>query len=67
MVTPRIRRFYHLSNPQLLIIPLAEVFGNVLISDDDTEQVIPILFKYLSGKSKIVKYCSMQTLGILEA
>jgi hypothetical protein len=39
---------------------IAEVFGNVPISDDDAEQIIPILLK-----SKIVKYCAVQTLGIL--
>lgn len=44
---------------------IAEVFGNVPISDDDTEQIIPILFEYLDDKSKIVKYCAVQTLGIL--
>jgi len=44
---------------------IAEVFGNVSVSDDDAEQIIPILFEYLSNKSKIVKYCAVQTLGIL--
>ncbi len=44
---------------------IAEIFGNVPVSDDDTEQIIPILFEYLGDKSKIVKYCAVQTLGIL--
>ena len=44
---------------------IAEVFGNVPVSDEDTEQIIPILFEYLSDKSKIAKYCAVQTLGIL--
>ena len=44
---------------------VAEVFGNVSISDDDAERIIPILLTYLSGKSKIVKYCAVQTLGVL--
>ncbi len=44
---------------------IAEVFGNVAVSDDDAEQIISILFEYLSDKSKIVKYCAVQTLGIL--
>jgi HEAT repeat protein len=44
---------------------IAEVFGNIPLSDDDAEQVISILFEYLSDKSKIVKYCAVQTLGIL--
>jgi hypothetical protein len=44
---------------------IAEVFGNVPVSDVDAEQIISILFEYLSDKSKIVKYCAVQTLGIL--
>ena len=44
---------------------IAEIFGNVAISDDDAEQIIPILLEYLRDKSKIVKYCAVQTLGIL--
>ncbi len=44
---------------------IAEVFGNVPISNDDAERIIPLLLTYLSGKSKIVKYCAVQTLGVL--
>ena len=44
---------------------IAEIFGNVLISDDEIERIIPILLEYLRDKSKIVKYCAVQTLGIL--
>lgn len=44
---------------------IAEIFGNVHIRDEDIEQIIQILFEYLKDKSKIVKYCSVQTLGIL--
>ncbi len=44
---------------------IAQVFGNVPMSDDDAERIIPILYEYLSSKSKIVKYCAVQTLGIL--
>lgn len=44
---------------------IAEIFGNVRIKDKDIERVIRILFEYLEDKSKIVKYCSVQTLGIL--
>jgi HEAT repeat protein len=44
---------------------IAEVFGNVPISSDEIEQIIPILLEYLSDKSKIVKYCAVQTLGII--
>jgi HEAT repeat protein len=44
---------------------LAEVFGNVPGSDGEAEQIISILFEYLNEKSKIVRYCAVQTLGIL--
>ncbi|MCJ7433604.1 MAG: HEAT repeat domain-containing protein [Anaerolineales bacterium] len=44
---------------------LAEIFGNVIIKDDEVEQIIQVLLEYLKDKSKIVKYCSVQTLGIL--
>lgn len=44
---------------------LAEVFGNATISGDDSDQIVPILIEYLSDKSKIVKYCAVQTLGII--
>jgi HEAT repeat protein len=44
---------------------IAEVFGNIPVSDDDIEQIIPILFEYLSDKSNIVRYCAVQALGIL--
>jgi hypothetical protein len=44
---------------------VAEVFGNVPVSDQDAERIIPILLEYLSDSSKIVKYCAVQTLGTL--
>lgn len=44
---------------------IAEILGNVEISDDDIEKIVRILLEYLEDKSKIVKYCSVQTLGIL--
>jgi len=44
---------------------LAEIFGNVTLSKEDAERVIPILLGYLGGKSKIVRYCAVQTLGVL--
>lgn len=44
---------------------IAEIFGNVPISRDDAERFIPILFEFLGDKSKIVKYCAVQTLGII--
>jgi len=44
---------------------IAEIFGNVPISADDTERIIPILYDYLGDKSKIVKYCAVQALGVL--
>lgn len=44
---------------------LAEIFSNVNIHDDEVEQIVQILLEYLKDKSKIVKYCSVQTLGIL--
>ena len=44
---------------------LAEVFGNVPMSAGQVEEVIPILFDYLSDKSKIVRYCAVQALGVL--
>jgi hypothetical protein len=44
---------------------IAEIFGNVHIGDEDIEQIIQILLEYLKDKSKIVKYCSTKTLGIL--
>lgn len=44
---------------------IAEIFGNVRIKDEDIERIVQILLGYLKDKSKIVKYCSVQTLGIL--
>lgn len=44
---------------------IAEIFGNVTLSDENTERIIPILLEYLTDKSKIVKYCAVQTLGII--
>ena len=44
---------------------IAEIFGNIQIPDDKLDQIVRILLDYLEDKSKIVKYCSVQTLGIL--
>ena len=44
---------------------ISEIFGNVSIADHNIDQVVRILLEYLEDKSKIVKYCSVQTLGIL--
>lgn len=44
---------------------IAEIFGNVSLSDRDANQIIPILLGYLEDKIKIVKFCAVQTLGVL--
>lgn len=44
---------------------IAEILGNVEVPDGDVDRVIQILLGYLDDKSKIVRYCSVQTLGIL--
>ena len=44
---------------------LAEIFGNVSMSARQVEGVIPVLFDYLGDKSKIVRYCAVQALGVL--
>jgi hypothetical protein len=44
---------------------IAEIFGNVQVPDNKVDQIVRILLQYLDDKSKIVKYCSVQTLGIL--
>lgn len=44
---------------------LAEVFGNLPVTADDAERIIPILIDYLGDKSKIVKYCAVMALAIL--
>jgi hypothetical protein len=44
---------------------LAEILGRVALSEEQTEQVIAILLSYLDDRSKIVKYCAVQTLGTL--
>jgi len=44
---------------------VAEIFGNVTLSDREAERVISILLGYLGDKSKIVNYCAVQTLGVL--
>ena len=44
---------------------IAEILGNVRLSDDQAERMIPILLEWLRDKSKIVKYCAVQALGIL--
>jgi len=42
---------------------IAEILGNVDLSDDNVERTIPIILTYLKDKSELVKYCSVQTLG----
>jgi hypothetical protein len=44
---------------------IAEILGNVELPDNDIDDVVRILLEYLEDKSKIVKYCSVQTLGLL--
>lgn len=44
---------------------IAEVLANVSLSGADVERVIPVLLEYLDDRSKIVKYCAVQALGIL--
>lgn len=44
---------------------IAEVFANVSMSTDQAERIIPILIAYMGDKSKIVKYCAVQALGVL--
>ena len=44
---------------------LAEIFGNVDITQEDVDKIVRILLAYLEDKSKIVKYCAVQTLGVL--
>ena len=44
---------------------IAEILGNVKVSDDVVDDIVRILLDYLKDKSKIVKHCAVQTLGIL--
>ena len=44
---------------------IAEILGNVPLSAEQIERIIPILIEYLNDKSKIVKYCTAQTLGVI--
>jgi HEAT repeat protein len=44
---------------------IAEIFANVPLPADEAERIIPILLEYLKDRSKIVRYCAVQTLGIL--
>lgn len=44
---------------------IAEILGNVPINDNVIDRIVQILLEYLEDKSKIVKYCSVQTLGII--
>jgi len=44
---------------------IAEIMGNVRVPDNDLDQTVGILIEYLEDKSKIVKYCAVQALGIL--
>lgn len=46
---------------------LAEVFGKVALSGEDPERVVPILLGHLTDRSKIVRCCAVQTLGVLGA
>jgi len=42
---------------------VAQIFGNMALTAKDAERIIPTLLGYLGDKSKIVKYCAVQTLG----
>jgi hypothetical protein len=44
---------------------IAEILTNVPVTDQEAEQIVPILLVYLADKSKIVKYCAVQALGML--
>ena len=44
---------------------IAEVFANIPISGADGERIIPILLQYLDDRSRIVKHCAVQALGVL--
>jgi HEAT repeat protein len=44
---------------------LAETFGRVSLSEADVERVVTHLLRYLSDKSKIVRYTAVDTLGLL--
>lgn len=44
---------------------LAEIFGNVRLPEYLIDPVTDIMLDYLDDKSKIVKFCSVQTLGVL--
>jgi len=44
---------------------VAEVLGNVPPDGENREQAVGFLLDYLDDTSKIVRYCAIQTLGIL--
>jgi hypothetical protein len=44
---------------------LAEILGNVPLGRAHAERAVTVLLGYLGDKSKIVVYCSVQTLGTL--
>lgn len=44
---------------------LAQIFGNISLSNKERDDVVSILFSYLEGESILVKAWSIATLGIL--
>jgi HEAT repeat protein len=44
---------------------LAETFCNVPLDRRQVERVVPVLLEYLEDRSKIVRYCAVQALGVL--
>ena len=46
---------------------LAEIFSRLSLTDEDVEGVVPALLEYLADKSKIVRYCAVDALGLVGA
>jgi small basic protein len=46
---------------------LAEVFANVPVSADRSDRIVSVMLAYLGDKSRIVKSCAVQALGVLGA
>jgi hypothetical protein len=44
---------------------LAEAFGRIGLTDAQADQVVLALLAYLADKSKIVRYCAVDALGVL--
>ncbi len=44
---------------------IAEVLCNVPVSPTHRDRAIPVLLEFLDDKSKIVRYCAVQALGVL--